>query len=148
MLTFGCFLSANPLPIKKTFLLAPTWIFFSFDNSGMLLVFSVVIVPHTSVTTVCAKLTFDADDNIDLSPTDDLSALQLLSRYSNASKKTSSADCSEVVSLITLVSVLHKFKCVGALDNTCDEEYPELSHMVLSKRKVGRPIYKQVSSSL
>jgi hypothetical protein len=151
MLAFGCLLSANPFPIQNTFLLTPTWIFFSFDNSGLLLVFSVVVVPHTSVTTtVCAKLTFDADDNIEwkLSSKDDVFALQLFSRYSKASKKLSSVDCSEVGSLITIVSVLHTCECIGALDNTCDEEYPDLLQMVLSKRRVGRSNYNQVSSSL
>jgi hypothetical protein len=107
MLDFSLFSNRHPPPISKTVTL-----FLSFENILRLVFFSDgVVEPHTSDTNVCAKLTFGEDANFDL---------QLLSGYSNASKKNvPSADRSEVVSLIAIISVLDSFKCIGAVDNTC-----------------------------
>jgi hypothetical protein len=132
MLDFGCFLNDNPSPVNNT---VASKFFLSFDINRLLLFFSGVAEPHTSVTNVCANVTFDADDNVDL---------QLRSIYPSASKKVSSSDCSEIVSLETIVSVLDTFKYIGALDNTCDEEYRELLYMLLSKSRGERPMYPQV----
>jgi hypothetical protein len=133
MLDFGCFLDDNPSPMNNA---VASKFFLSFDINRLLLFFSAVAEPHTSVTNVCANVTFDADDDV---------GMKLRCISSCASKKVSSSDCSEVVlSLETIVSVLDTFKCIGALDNTCDEEYREVLYMLLSKSRGERPIYPQV----